>query len=121
MQSEDLSANSSFITLQTAVDGHTTSISDIETDITNLQSYDTTNTSNIASIQSDITSLQSYNTSNDTAISTIQSNVSSLGTSKQNVIDVNNKPAIANVNLGSSALSHVDISASLQPSLNIIK
>jgi hypothetical protein len=43
-----------------------------------------------------------------------------LESSKQDVIDSSNKLAIANVNLGSSALSHVDISAPLQAQLTDI-
>ena len=79
-------------------------------DITNpLQAQLTTLTTNNATNSSSITTLISADT-------TLQNNINL----KHNVIDVNNKLGIANVNLTGSSLEHIDITTPLQSQLTTI-
>lgn len=75
---------------------------------------------NATTVKDEFDALESYNASNSTTIASVQSSITSLGSTKQDVINESNKRAVSNVNLGTSALSYVDISSSLQGDLNSI-
>ena len=65
---------------------------------------------NATTVKDEFDALESYNSTNSTNISSLESSISSLQSTKQDVINSSNKLAVANANLGTSALSYVDIS-----------
>lgn len=76
--------------------------------------------SQITAINNSLTALQSYDSSQTTTNSTLSGDIASLQTSKHNLIDVNNKLPVANVNLTGSSLAHIDITTPLQAQLTTL-
>lgn len=66
-------------TLESLVSNHTTQINSINSNITDLQTLTSTHTSQISGINSSVTSLESLVNTNISNISTIQNNLNSLG------------------------------------------
>ena len=109
-------------TLQSLQSGDVTSFNNINTSITNLtntkQNLITSESKLNSSLLNRDDNLQyvDINSSLTSELSTLQTNIDT----KQNIIDGSNKVSISNVNLGSHALSHIDIATPLQAQLTSI-
>ena len=132
------SINDKFISLDNQISTlSTTDVSQLSTN-TSLQNQINTNISNITSLQNKDTQLDasliniiSDVASNSTNIIALQSKDTQLDASlgdiitninlKNDIIDVNNKLAVSNVDLTGSSLSHIDITSSLQSSLDTLQ
>lgn len=123
-----------------AFDANTTLTTSLSSAITSLQSSDSVQTGLITDIRSDVAALESgkqnvidsaHKLSSDlvavstetltSSLSTINTSLSSLASSKQDVLDASgNKLPISHVDISTSALRFVDISANLQSQLTSI-
>ena len=112
----------SISTLQGLQDGDVVSFASINNSLTNLTNtkhplIDNSNKLNSSLLTRD-DNLQHVDVSSsiDTSLTTLQTNIDT----KQDIVDVNNKIPVANVDISGSALNHVDITGSLTTSLNNI-
>ena len=120
------------------------SINTINTNIVALQNQDTTHGNQITALQAQDTTLQSnidqkqdeitisnrlpsslvfdvsMNDTLDDLIETLDANIQTLNTTKQDIINNENKVPIANVDLSGNSLQYVDINANLQTQLDTI-
>jgi len=94
----------------------TVDISNLKDFKTDQEEYNTLNDTNISSLQLFEDNQIIYNQTNDNNLITINNAIAT----KQNIINSTNKLSIDNVNLGSSSLSHVDITSSLTGKLNAL-
>ena len=72
----------------------------------------------IGNITTDLSVLNTFKTNQLTLNNSLDTSITNLSNNKQDTINSSNKVLIANVNLGSSSLSNVDISSSLTDLLN---
>ena len=119
---EIVNINSALSTMQSLQAGDVTSFNTINTNITNLTNTKHPLITSGAKLNSDLLN-RNDNLQYVDISSSLQTKLDSLDSDialKNDVIDGSNKLAIANVDLGVSALSYVDISSSLQTKLNAL-